>query len=292
MAAIKFLNSITLEGSQIQNFLVQPVGTAPTVYGAGQLYYDTATNKLRLRDNTGWVNIQTGNDGNTTYELEVPTGTTNINLKATNPASDDAIILVGGTNISLVRDNDSQITINTTTTDAVTSVTKSAVNELKGIEVNPTVGNVIVGLDIAGQTPLSVGPDNDDELVLYDSSTTTNKSITVANLMLSAPQGDIKTIGNIFTADGIGLNEDYNISGPELEAMCRIARVIPGVYGARMLGGGDAGASGAIVQPDAVLKLRKAVQDKYGQLCPDYADAYKVHDVKLAPGVTVFDGVF
>ena len=106
MAAIKFLNSITLEGSQIQNFLVQPVGTAPTVYGAGQLYYDTATNKLRLRDNTGWVNIQTGNDGNTTYELEVPTGTTNINLKATNPASDDAIILVGGTNISLVRDND------------------------------------------------------------------------------------------------------------------------------------------------------------------------------------------
>ena len=194
MAAIKFLNSITLEGSQIQNFLVQPVGTAPTVYGAGQLYYDTATNKLRLRDNTGWVNIQTGNDGNTTYELEVPTGTTNINLKATNPASNDAIILVGGTNISLVRDNDSQITINTTTTDAVTSVAKSAVNELLGIEVNPTVGNVIVGLDIAGQTPLGVGPDNDDELVLYDSSTTTNKSITVANLMLSAPQGDIKTI--------------------------------------------------------------------------------------------------
>ena len=46
MAAIKFLNSINLVGSQIQNFLVQPVATAPTVYGVGQLYYDTSTNKL------------------------------------------------------------------------------------------------------------------------------------------------------------------------------------------------------------------------------------------------------
>ena len=214
MAAIKFLNSISLEGSQIQNFLVQPVGTAPTVYGVGQLYYDTATNKLRLRNNTGWVDITTGADGDTTYSLDVPSGTTNINLKG-NDGSDDAIVLVGGTNITLTRDSASQITIDTTTTDAVTSVAKSTNNALKGIEVNPTTGNVIVGLDIANQTALGATASTTDRLLIYDVDTSTNKYVTVAEINAAGTTGDITrvdiTAGNGLSGTSVDTTQGEHI---------------------------------------------------------------------------------
>ncbi len=102
-------------------------------------------------------------------------------------------------------------------------------------------------------------------------------------------EGDIKTVGAIFRQDGYGLRDDYQISGQELEAMCTIARAVQGVYGERMLGGGDKGASGAIVRPDAVHALRKAVDKEYPQMCPGYKHA--VHPCKFVEGVAVFDGL-
>jgi galactokinase len=63
--------------------------------------------------------------------------------------------------------------------------------------------------------------------------------------------GDIETVGRIFRQDGVGLRDDYAISGPELETMCDIVRTIPGVLGERMLGGGDKGAAGALVLADS-----------------------------------------
>lgn len=63
--------------------------------------------------------------------------------------------------------------------------------------------------------------------------------------------GNIEQVGQLFRLDGIGnkayenilrltgLRDLYKISGPELEAMCDIVRTVPGVFGERMLGGGD-----------------------------------------------------
>ena len=45
--------------------------------------------------------------------------------------------------------------------------------------------------------------------------------------------------------------------------MCDIARTVDGVYGERMLGGGDKGAAGAIVRADAVAALKAAVARAY-----------------------------
>ena len=42
-----------------------------------------------------------------------------------------------------------------------------------------------------------------------------------------APDGDIVTVGRIFREDGLGLRDDYKISGPELETMCDLARSVP-----------------------------------------------------------------
>lgn len=104
-------------------------------------------------------------------------------------------------------------------------------------------------------------------------------------------KGDIETVGGLFGADGIGLRDDYKISGPELEAMCDIARSAPGMLGARMLGGGDKGAAGALVRADSVDALKRAVDNSYPRIHPEYGDKYAIHICKLVDGVRVYEGL-
>jgi galactokinase len=103
-------------------------------------------------------------------------------------------------------------------------------------------------------------------------------------------EGDISTVGKIFREDGIGLRDDYKISGPELEAMCTIARTVEGVFGERMLGGGDRGASGALVGAGSVEALKKAVDNVYPQMFPDYKDKYAVHAFRMVDGISIVHG--
>ena len=102
--------------------------------------------------------------------------------------------------------------------------------------------------------------------------------------------GDIGTVGRIFREDGIGLRDQYRISGPELETMCDIVRTVEGVLGERMLGGGDKGAAGCLVRADAVDAVRRAVETAYPRSRPAFADKFAVHTCKVVDGVKVFDG--
>jgi len=103
--------------------------------------------------------------------------------------------------------------------------------------------------------------------------------------------GDIETVGRIFREDGIGLRDDYKISGPELETMCDIVRTAPGVLGERMLGGGDKGASGALVRAESVDAVKAAVDEGYPRSRPAFADKYAVHVCKVVDGVRVYEGL-
>ena len=100
--------------------------------------------------------------------------------------------------------------------------------------------------------------------------------------------GSIGSLGAFFRRDGRGLRDLYCISGPELETMCDIARTVDGVYGERMLGGGDKGAAGAIVRADAVAALTAAVARAYPLAHPLYKCA--VHEVRVTTGVATFEG--
>jgi galactokinase len=103
--------------------------------------------------------------------------------------------------------------------------------------------------------------------------------------------GDVQTVGQIFRQDGIGLRDDYKISGPELETMCDIVRTVPGVLGERMLGGGDKGASGALVRAEAVDAVKQAVDTAYPRSRPVFANKYAAHVCKVVDGVRVYEGV-
>jgi len=104
-------------------------------------------------------------------------------------------------------------------------------------------------------------------------------------------RGDVAGVGGIFRADGIGLRDDYRISGPELETMCDIARTVKGVLGERMLGGGDKGAAGALVLAESCEELVRAVDTAYPRSHPGYADKFAVHECRVVDGMVVFDGV-
>jgi galactokinase len=103
--------------------------------------------------------------------------------------------------------------------------------------------------------------------------------------------GNIETVGQIFRADGIGLRDDYKISGPELETMCDIVRTVPGVLGERMLGGGDKGASGALVRAECIEAVKQAVDTAYPRSQPELADKYAVHVCKVVEGIRVYEGL-
>ena len=103
--------------------------------------------------------------------------------------------------------------------------------------------------------------------------------------------GDIETVGAIFREDGFGLRDEYKISGDELETMCDIVREVDGVLGERMLGGGDKGASGALVRADSVDAVRAAVDREYPKRQPDHADKYAVHVCRIVDGIRVFEGL-
>jgi galactokinase len=103
--------------------------------------------------------------------------------------------------------------------------------------------------------------------------------------------GDVQTVGQIFRQDGLGLRDDYKISGPELETMCDIVRTVPGVLGERMLGGGDKGASGALVRAEAVDAVKQAVDTAYPRSRPAFANKYAAHVCKVVDGVRVYENV-
>ena len=98
-------------------------------------------------------------------------------------------------------------------------------------------------------------------------------------------------VGEIFRRDGVGLRDEYVISGPELEPMCDIVRSVPGVLGERMLGGGDKGASGCIALSSATDAIAAAVDNAYPRSRPDYASKYATHVVRVCDGVRTFEGV-
>jgi len=123
----------------------------------------------------------------------------------------------------------------------VTQVKASLTNDELGIIVaNGTGPEPIVGLDVKGLGNLSAAPATNDELVIYDTSTDTNKAVTVANL--AAATHDANSYAATITGFGTvthGLDsfdvivQLYNASNYETIYACvdRTSKDIVGISG-------------------------------------------------------------
>jgi galactokinase len=76
---------------------------------------------------------------------------------------------------------------------------------------------------------------------------------------------DYKTCGELMYGSHASLRADYAVSCVELDALVEIARTVPGVYGARMTGGGFGGCIVALCKADAVAPLTAAIDKDYPQ---------------------------
>ena len=76
-------------------------------------------------------------------------------------------------------------------------------------------------------------------------------------------RGDLHTFGKLMFASHASLRDDYAVSCPELDHLVEIAWAVPGVYGARMTGGGFGGCAIALIRNDAREALRSAVARQY-----------------------------
>lgn len=76
-------------------------------------------------------------------------------------------------------------------------------------------------------------------------------------------EGNVEAIGPILWQGHAGLRDEYEVSSKELDALVDIAQTVPGVLGARMLGGGFGGCTMNLVKNAAVPALQAAVEHYY-----------------------------
>jgi galactokinase len=75
--------------------------------------------------------------------------------------------------------------------------------------------------------------------------------------------GDMSMLNALMAESHRSMRDDYEISCAELNLMVEIARVQPGVIGARMTGGGFGGCTVNLVQADAAEEFRVSVAAEY-----------------------------
>lgn len=87
-------------------------------------------------------------------------------------------------------------------------------------------------------------------------------------------KGDLQEFGKLLNASHDSLRDDYEVTCPELDFVVSEGRLIDGVYGIRMTGGGFGGCTVAIVAEEAVdafiKKVGTAYFDKFGHKADFY----------------------
>ncbi|MGA9541954.1 MAG: galactokinase, partial [Candidatus Sulfotelmatobacter sp.] len=74
---------------------------------------------------------------------------------------------------------------------------------------------------------------------------------------------DLETFGVLMRESHISLRDDFEVSCAELDLMVDLADQAPGVYGARMTGGGFGGCTINLVRKDCVTEFKARVDDGY-----------------------------
>ncbi|PKU25715.1 galactokinase [Telmatospirillum siberiense] len=75
--------------------------------------------------------------------------------------------------------------------------------------------------------------------------------------------GDLHRFGRLMIESHESMRDDYQISCRELDVMVALSLPLPGVYGARMTGGGFGGCSVSLVDADAVGHFMKSIAEAY-----------------------------
>ena len=87
-------------------------------------------------------------------------------------------------------------------------------------------------------------------------------------------QGNIHLFGELMTQSHISLRDDYEVTGPQLDALAEAAWEIDGVLGSRMTGGGFGGCTVSLVRDEAIPTFIEQVGAAYTAKIGLTADFY------------------
>ena len=87
-------------------------------------------------------------------------------------------------------------------------------------------------------------------------------------------RGDIAALQELMSASHRSLRDDYQVSCAELDVMVEIAARQPGVYGARMTGGGFGGCTINLVDKEHSAEFRRTVAEAYHSATGYQPDVY------------------
>ena len=87
-------------------------------------------------------------------------------------------------------------------------------------------------------------------------------------------QGNIETFGKLMTQSHISLRDDYEVTGPQLDALAEAAWKVEGVLGSRMTGGGFGGCTVSLVRDEVIPTFIEQVGTEYTEKTGLKADFY------------------
>ncbi len=87
-------------------------------------------------------------------------------------------------------------------------------------------------------------------------------------------RGEIAYFGELMTASHVSLRDDYEVTGPELDALAEAAWQVEGVLGSRMTGGGFGGCTVSLVKEEAIDTFKAFVGAEYEKKTGLKADFY------------------
>ena len=87
-------------------------------------------------------------------------------------------------------------------------------------------------------------------------------------------RGEIAYFGELMTASHVSLRDDFEVTGPELDALAEAAWQVEGVLGSRMTGGGFGGCTVSLVKDEAIEQFKAFVGAEYEKKTGLKADFY------------------
>jgi galactokinase len=112
-----------------------------------------------------------------------------------------------------------------------------------------------------------------DPLALKRATHIVHEDARVIEAVKLLKSGDLSGFGELMHEAHISMRDDFEATGPELDALAEEAWKVPGVKGSRMTGGGFGGCTVSIVEEGAIERFKAEVGKNYTKrtgLIPDF----------------------
>ena len=99
--------------------------------------------------------------------------------------------------------------------------------------------------------------------------------------------GRLDVLGSLMYASHASLRNDFRVSCPELDTIVDLARSTPGVFGARMTGGGFGGCAVVLATPEGARSLTGSLPGEYQRACGRTCEIWPVAPSDGAAGHSI-----